>query len=117
MNSNTLGFVVWVDENGNGVVTDATDGNVAVDAGEQILLRGAAPGARFSCRRTAATSSFTDGVHAHHRRAAIPPNAPCCYCDDRGRRIAAGTLSSARVVLIARVGRAQVLSESGPVNT
>ena len=37
-------------------------------------------------------------------------------CDDRGQRVAAGSLSSARVVFINRQGRAQVLSEMGPVS-
>ena len=35
------GFIVWVDENGNGVLTDVTDGNAVVDGGEPILTRGA----------------------------------------------------------------------------
>lgn len=34
------------------------------------------------------------------------------YCDDRGRRVAAGSLSSARVVQIDRLGRGQVFQEA-----
>jgi hypothetical protein len=37
-------------------------------------------------------------------------------CDDRGSRVAAGTLSSARAVQIDRPGRAQALSEVAAVN-
>ena len=43
------GFIVWVDENnnldGNGarILTDATDGNAAVDAGELVLMQSVAP--------------------------------------------------------------------------
>jgi hypothetical protein len=34
------------------------------------------------------------------------------FCDDRGRRVAAGQLSSARVVTIDGIGRGQVYQEA-----
>ena len=37
-------------------------------------------------------------------------------CDDRGRRVAAGSLASARVVRTTRTGRPQVLSEFADVD-
>jgi hypothetical protein len=38
------------------------------------------------------------------------------FCDDRGRRMAAGSLSSARVVRIDQTGRGQVLQESAAID-
>src|SRR6185436_8814367 len=50
-NSATRGIVVFVDENNNvdangaRILTDATDGNAVIDAGELVLSQHAAPGA------------------------------------------------------------------------
>src|ERR1700752_966631 len=55
----TRGFVVFVDENNNvdadgaRVLTEATDGNGAVDAGELVLWQTAAPGASSNVRISA----------------------------------------------------------------
>jgi hypothetical protein len=38
------------------------------------------------------------------------------FCDDRGQRVAAGSLSSARVVRTSRPGRAQVLAEVAQIS-
>jgi hypothetical protein len=38
------------------------------------------------------------------------------FCDDRGRRVAAGTLSSARVVQIDMPGRSQVRVETDVID-
>jgi hypothetical protein len=46
----------------------------------------------------------------------FPAVRSIALCDDRGRRIAAGALSSARAVQIDRPGRAQALSESAAVD-
>src|SRR5204863_4424213 len=57
--SATLGYVVFVDENNNfdadgaRVLTDATDGNGVIDAGELVLAQTAAPGASSSVRVSA----------------------------------------------------------------
>jgi type IV fimbrial biogenesis protein FimT len=123
MNSATRGFIVWVDENGNvdadgaRILTDATDGNAVVDADELVLMRGEAPGgsmlASTNCGHIAfAPTGFTRRVGA----LCFPAERAVLLCDDRGRRAAAGSLSSARVVLINRPGRAQVLSETASVN-
>jgi type IV fimbrial biogenesis protein FimT len=118
MDLTTLGFIVFVDENGNGVVTDASDGDVVVDAGEQILLRRAAPGDPIRVSTNCGNIVFlptgfpdTTGVPCN------PGERGVVFCDDRGRRVASGSLSTARVLLTNRMGRAQVLSETGPVNT
>jgi hypothetical protein len=44
------------------------------------------------------------------------PTLSILLCDDRGRRVAAGSLSSARVVQIDRPGRGQVLTETAQVD-
>jgi hypothetical protein len=125
MNSTTLGFIVWVDENNNTdavtgarILDDATDGNVAVDADELILTRGEAPGDPIRMSTNCGNIVFlptgfpsTTGVPCN------PPERAVLFCDDRGRRLAGGALSSARVLLTNRLGRAQVLSETAPVNT
>jgi type IV fimbrial biogenesis protein FimT len=120
MNSATRGFIVWVDENdnldpvnGTRILTDATDGNAAVDPGELILTRVAPPGGTIRVSTNCGSVVF---LPTGFPRTAGVPCSPAeravLFCDDRGRRVAAGGLSSARIVLINRLGRAQVLSES-----
>lgn len=120
----TRGFVVFVDENDNvdadgaRILTDPTDGNAVIDAGELVLRQTDAPGVSSNVRISSscgyvsfAPTGFTRAV------AAQPCNTPrlVLFCDDRGRRVAAGALSSARVVRTPSAGRAQVLSEVGEV--
>jgi type IV fimbrial biogenesis protein FimT len=119
MNSATRGFVVWVDENNNfdangaRILTDATDGNAVIDAGELILTRGVPPGGTIRLSTNCGHIQFLPT--GFPRTAGVPcsPNERAVLlCDDRGRRVAAGSLSTARVVLINRQGRATVLSET-----
>jgi type IV fimbrial biogenesis protein FimT len=121
--SATRGFIVWADENGNldanGApnLTDAPDGTGVVDAGETILMQSAAPG---GTSRTSANcghigyapSGFTRRIGALCFQAV----RAVLFCDDRGRRIAAGSLSSARIVRIDPPGRGQVLQQAADVN-
>jgi len=118
-----VGFIVWVDENNNvdadgaRLLADATDGNAVVDPGEQLLMQTAAPGGTIrmsaSCGyATFAPSGFTRQVGA----LCFPATRAVLFCDDRGRRAAAGSLSSARSVRIDRPGRAQVRFEELTVN-
>jgi type IV fimbrial biogenesis protein FimT len=116
-NSATSGFIVWVDENDNGSLIDPTDGNVVVDAGEQILTRGQAPGDPIRVSTNCGNIVFLPtGFPRTTGAPCNPGERALLFCDDRGRRVAGGSLSSARVMLTNRVGRAQVLSETGPVN-
>ena len=122
--SATRGFIVWVDENNNvdvngaRILTDATDGNAAVDAGELVLMQSAARGGSIRVSSNCGYTSFAPTGFTRRAGALCFPNPfqAVLYCDDRGRRAAAGTLSSARVVRIDRPGRGQVLQETGDVN-
>src|SRR5690606_16335988 len=80
------GFIVFVDENGNGVASDATDGNGAVDAGEAVLLRRPAPGGSIRV--------WSDGIHMTYGRNSFPLSGGSqatrfLLCDDRGNRATA----------------------------
>ena len=124
MNSTTVGFVVWVDENNNTdgatgarILTDPTDGNFAVDTDELILTRGTAPGLPIRTSTNCPTLQFLPTGFPRVNGAPCTANERIVlFCDDRGLRMAAGTLSSARIVLTNRLGRSQVLSEVGVVN-
>lgn len=123
--STTRGFVVFVDENNNvdadgaRVLTDPTDGNAAIDAGELVLSQTAAPGASSSVRVSANCGYVSFAPTGFTRPIA---GLPCqttrlvLFCDDRGRRVAAGSLSSARFVRTPAAGRAQALVETTQVN-
>jgi len=115
----TLGFVVWVDENNNvdangaRVLTDPTDGNGVIDANELVLMREVPPGGTIRVSGNCGNVSY--GSNGFTRTAGALCNPPAgraiLFCDDRGRRKAAGDLSSARIVTIDRTGRGQVLTE------
>jgi type IV fimbrial biogenesis protein FimT len=119
----TLGFFVFVDENNNfnadGThnLADGTDGNGVRDAGELVLLQSAAPGDPIELSTDCGYVSFAPtGFTRQAAGACFPAVRSILYCDDRGRRPAAGQLSSARVVQIDRPGRGQVLVETAAIN-
>jgi len=121
--SATRGFIVWVDENDNvdadglRILDDATDGNAAVDADELVLMQTAAPGGSVRVSANCGYTSFApDGFTRQVGALCFPPIRAVLFCDDRGRRVAAGSLSSARIVGIDRPGRAQVLVETDAIN-
>ena len=116
--STTSGFVVWVDENGDldpsGApdLTDASDGDGTIDAGEQLLMQSEAPGGLIrvsaNCGHVGyGPSGFTRQVGA----LCFPTLRMVLLCDDRGRRASNGTLSAARVVRVDRPGRGQVVTD------
>jgi type IV fimbrial biogenesis protein FimT len=120
------GFIVWVDENDNRdattgarILTDGTDGNLVVDDDELVLMRAVARGDPV---RVSANCGYAMFAPTGFLR---PPAAPCSalaarrillVCDDRGRRPAAGGMSSARVVQVERTGRAQALQEQTQID-
>jgi prepilin-type N-terminal cleavage/methylation domain-containing protein len=123
-NSRTLGYVVFVDENNNfdatgaRILTDLTDGNAVIDGGEFILSRVPAPGGRIDVSATCGYATFTPTGALRQVGAFCIPAAPALanprvifFCDDRGRRVTSGNVSSARAVRIDVVGRANVFQE------
>lgn len=107
------GFVVWVDEDDDpaaaATMTDVTDGNVAVDAGETVLRRIEVP---------TSMDVFMDGGYIAYAPSGFTRDPGVdraagwvLYCDDRGRRVAAGGLSAARAVRVQTTGRAEVLRD------
>jgi type IV fimbrial biogenesis protein FimT len=124
VNSTTRGFVVWVDENNNGILTDATDGNAVIDAGELVIRQTPHPGGRILVSATCGYASFTPMGALRQVAAHCAPAAPAAanprvvlFCDDRGRRPSSGNLSSARAVRIDALGRANVNQETVDVNS
>jgi type IV fimbrial biogenesis protein FimT len=120
----TSGYVVFVDENNNTdangarILVDATDGNLVVDANELVLLR--TPIRTDSIRLTTNCGHVSFSPNGFTRQAGgfcFPAVRQVLFCDDRGRRVAAGSLSAARVVRIDRPGRGQVLQEVANINT
>jgi type IV fimbrial biogenesis protein FimT len=121
--SATLGFIVWVDENNNfnademRILDDGTDGNAAVDAGELVLMRSVAPGGTVLVSANCGYTSYAPtGFPRQAAGLCFPNQRALLLCDDRGRRVAAGSLSSARVVRIGFTGRSEVLQEEAAVN-
>jgi type IV fimbrial biogenesis protein FimT len=121
--SATRGFFVFVDENnnfnadGSRNLGDANDGNGVRDAGELVLMQSAAPGGTIRVSANCGYVSFAPtGFTRQAAALCFPAVRSLLYCDDRGRRVAAGSLSSARVVQIDRPGRGQVLTETAIVD-
>lgn len=91
-------FFVWVDE----------DTDLTVDGGEDVLRRIQAPGGQIDV--------FMDGGLAPYRANGFLRNTAnqisrILYCDDRGRGVAAGGLSAARIIQVQVTGRAEVLRD------
>jgi Tfp pilus assembly protein FimT len=105
------GFIVFVDENGNGVIGDPTDGNAIVDANETVLLQRADPGGTINLFGNGgqyvaySTNGFLMQTAVGQGQ---PSTTVLLYCDERGNKDLGGR-SSARVVTVAPTGRAQVM--------
>ena len=114
------GFIVWGDENGNvdangsPILTDATDGNHVVDAGETILLQRAAPGGKINV--WADLGYITYGPSGFPFKNTVVHVNDILLCDDRGNRTAAAGNSTARLIRVASTGRAQVLRNINEVS-
>ncbi len=111
------GFIVFVDENNNGVVGDPTDGNAVVDAGEVVLLKRAAPGGTINVAGNGGeyiaygSNGFLVAQAPGH---AQPSTTAMLYCDERGNKDTGGQ-SAARVVNVAVTGRPQVMRAQADV--
>ena len=122
-NAADLGFIVWVDDNDNfdangvRILTEATDGNGVVDANELVLMREVRPGGTMRVSANCGNVSYApSGLTRQAPGLCFPNQRAIFFCDDRGRRLAAGSLSSARVVIVDRPGRGQVLTEKVDVD-
>jgi type IV fimbrial biogenesis protein FimT len=120
------GFVVWVDENGNvdpvtnvPLVTDATDGNVVIDAGEIVLLRRQDPAPPASVAVSANSGYIAYGPDGFRRNVAVGPGISASwvlYCDvERGNRLTSGDVSTSRAIRIDAPGRGQVVRSVGEI--
>ena len=111
-------FVVFVDENGNGDATDATDGNAEVDADERVLLRREAPGGAIEVWADSGYVAFAASGFPRRATGHADESATIVlFCDDRGNRPAAGGASSARALRIAGTGRGAVRQEVAEVTS
>ena len=113
------GFIVFVDENNNGVLGDPTDGNAIVDANEVILLQRVGPGGTINLFGNGG-QYVAYGTNGFLMPTAVgqglPSTTVILYCDDRGNSDTGGR-SSARVVNVAPTGRAQVMRNQADVTT
>jgi type IV fimbrial biogenesis protein FimT len=123
INTATRGYIVWVDENdnfdadGGRILTDATDNNLIVDPNERILSRITARGVPILVSTNCGHVTFLPNGFPRTTGAPCNPNERVVLlCDDRGRGVAGGSLATARVLLVNRLGRAQVLTETATVN-
>jgi type IV fimbrial biogenesis protein FimT len=115
--STTLGYVVFVDENdnvdGNGVriLTDGTDGNATIDAGELVLLRTVPAGGAIRLSANCGYIAFRDSGATRQQVGALcnPAQRTFLLCDDRGRVTAAGGLSAARAIRVPITGRSTLV--------
>lgn len=109
------GYIVFVDD-ANPAVANANDGNVAVDAGENVVLRRAGPGGTINVSSDAvATPYLAFGPNGFPFVSAIgAPFAWVLYCDERGNADLGGR-SAARAVNIGATGRPQVFNDTGSV--
>jgi type IV fimbrial biogenesis protein FimT len=118
------GFIVFVDENGNvdangsPVLTDASDGNAAVDAGETVLMQRAAPGGTMNVLGDGGqyVSYAPNGFPVPQALGqALGRTNAVLYCDERGIVDVGGGRSAARAVTISPTGRAQTLTSVADV--
>lgn len=115
-------FFVWVDENGNTdangvpILSDASDGNAAVDTGETVIRRIEAPGTSIDVFMDNGYISYAPSGFARSVTGLGNPLSRLLYCDDRGSDTAAGGLSAARIVRVHPTGRADVHREVAQVN-
>ena len=112
------GYIVFVDENGNNVLTDPTDGNGILDAGETILLQRPAPGGTIAVSGNGGQYvAFAPSGFAVSPAPGNPQIATnrLLYCDERGNQDLGDGRSSARVVEISPTGRPQTLQQLAQV--
>lgn len=104
----TLGFIVWVDDDNDGVL----------DAGEALLTQRAAPPVLIGVSANCGHVGYAPNGWARQVGGLCAPAVrTILFCDDRGRRATSGNVSSARVVRIDATGRGVVQQDVADVAT
>jgi len=111
------GWIVFVDDNLDGTI-DATDGNIAVDAGETILRRFPAMHESLNIDTTGMGDYFSFAATGLGRGQilALPPVTVAVICDVRGNETGPGGRSTARVLVITPLGRPTVLRDEDQID-
>jgi len=111
------GWIVFVDDNLDGVFDPTSDGNIAVDNGETILRRFPARHDSLIIDTTGMGDYFSYAATGLGRGQvlAAPPVTTAVICDVRGNTKASGGRSAARVLVITPLGRATVLRDEDQV--
>ena len=113
------GFIVFVDENNNGVFGEATDGNATVDAGEVVVFQSAIPADAINLFGDGGPyiAYGADGYLVQQATGQAQPSTTIVLlCDDRGNRDLGGR-SAARVINVAITGRPQAMRDQAAVVT
>ena len=113
------GFIVFLDDNGNGVFGEPTDGNAVLDPGEIVVHQSQASGEMIELFANGGVyiAYGADGYLVQTANGqAQPSSTVLLYCDDRGN-LDIGGRSAARVVNIALTGRPQALRDQLDVET
>ncbi|MDH4259415.1 MAG: GspH/FimT family pseudopilin, partial [Gammaproteobacteria bacterium] len=107
-----LGWIVFVDDNGDNV-PDATDGNGVRDAGEAVLLlQHAALPNTITAQSTAIPLRVT---YLNNGFASNAIAAQLVFCDERGNVNSGGQLSAARGITVSVTGRAGVTRDPAEI--
>ena len=107
------GFIVFVDDNDNGVPDESTDGNAMVDANEVVVLQSSGRDETIELfgNGGAYIAFGADGYLVTTAAGQeVSSSTVILYCDDRGN-VDVGGRSAARVVNTAITGRPQVLRD------
>ncbi len=112
------GWIVFVDDNLDGVFDIAVDGNIAVNTDEAILRRFPARHESLNIDTTGMGDYFSFAATGLGRGnvTGTPPVTVAVICDVRGNVPAAGGRSAARVLVITPLGRAAVLRDIDQVD-
>ena len=112
--TNDRGFVVFVDDDdGDGI--DPTDGNIAIDPGETILIQRAAAGGTLNLfANSNSFISYAPNGFVGPGPGGVPSTTTILLCDERGNRDVGGR-SAARVINISVIGRPQMLTDVADV--
>ena len=111
------GWIVFIDDNRDGV-DDATDGNIVVNPGEDILRQFPALDDEIVIN-SGGNADYFSYAGTGQGRGNVTGNAPVgtlIMCDSRGNITAPGGRSTARVLVVTPLGRPTVLRDKAQVD-